>query len=154
MHYGNNASVDLWYKSAAILIRIPRWSRYRQKLIATSTGEYCGVTETDDDGMVKGFEDIFQDHECIVQEETQKLNDQFKELMDNKSINEVKGLVDMLKELQMKLNSHTYLSDHDIYRIKDDLESLRYQAYYSVEDFRIQHLRNTLETLRRKYRWL
>ena len=79
MHYGNEASVDLWYKSAAILIRIPKWSEYRQKLIAISTGEYCRTTEasgTDDDGMVKGFEDITQNYDDIIQEETQKLNDQ------------------------------------------------------------------------------
>ena len=44
MHYGNEASINLWYKSAAILIRIPKWSEYRQKLIAISTGESCAYS--------------------------------------------------------------------------------------------------------------
>ena len=157
MHYGNNASVDLWYKSVAILIRVPRWSEYRQKLIALSTGEYHGASEAsgiDDDGMVNNFEDIFQDQEHIIEEETQKLNDQFKQLMENKNINEVEGLVDMLKEMQAKLNGHTFhLSERidNIYRIRGDLEGLQYQVeskYYNS----VESLRDTLERLRRDYR--
>ena len=35
--YGNNARVKVWYKSAAILIRIPKWSDHCQKLVAIST---------------------------------------------------------------------------------------------------------------------
>ena len=57
LHYGNEASVDLWYKSAAILIRIPKWSEFRQRLIAISTGECCDITGAED-GMVKDFKDI------------------------------------------------------------------------------------------------
>ena len=38
---GNELTLELWYKSAAILIRIPKWSDHHQKLIAISTGEYC-----------------------------------------------------------------------------------------------------------------
>ena len=60
--YGNEASLDVWYKSAAILIRIPKWSEYRQKLIAISTGENCGITEANDDGMVKDFKGVIQDY--------------------------------------------------------------------------------------------
>ena len=41
--YGNEANVDLWYNSAAILIRILKWSDYRQKLIVISTENYIVV---------------------------------------------------------------------------------------------------------------
>ena len=151
-NYFHNASVDLWYKSTAILIRIPKWSQYRQKLIAISTGEYCGITEAstiDDDGMVKDFKDIFQDYEYIAQEETQKLNDQFKELLDNKYINELEVLVDILKTM---LNSHTFcLSERadNIYRIKDGLNWLR-NALESEFDT-VRSLYNTFRMLRRNY---
>ena len=161
LHYGNNASVDLWYKSVAILIRVPKWSEYRQRLIALSIAEYRSTTEAsgkdDDDGMINNFEDIFQDHGCIIEEETRKLNDQFKQLMDNKSINKVEGLVDMLKEMQKKLNDRTFhLSQRvdNIYRIRGDLEGLQYNVeckYYSVEDLR-QSLLRTLGRLRHDYR--
>ena len=64
--YGNEPFLNVWYQSAAILIRIPKWSEYRQKLIAISTGECCGITEASDDGMVKDFEDVIQDYDYIV----------------------------------------------------------------------------------------
>ena len=70
-HYGNEASVDLWYKSAAILIRIPKWSEFRQRLIAISTGECCDITGAED-GMVKDFKDIIK--EDVVHEKIQDLN--------------------------------------------------------------------------------
>ena len=73
MYCGNNACLDLWYKSAAILLRIPKWSDYCQKLIAISTGECCGIAEVneiDNDGMIKHFEDIVQDYEGILKENT------------------------------------------------------------------------------------
>ena len=160
LHYGNEASVDLWYKSAAILIRIPKWSEYRQKLIAISTGEYCPVdevNETDDDGIVKDFGNIFQDYECIIQKETQELNVQFEELLVNKYINEVEGLVDMLKKMQMKLNSHTVCPSvqvDNIYQMKDDLGCLRYkvESEFQSESLKVECLRYTLETLRHNYR--
>ena len=79
-------TLDLWYKSAAILIRIPKWSDYRQKLIAISTGDCCNekpqTSEADKDGMVKDFKDIIQDYEDIVQEETQQLAVQLQELIN------------------------------------------------------------------------
>ena len=161
LHYGNEASVDLWYKSAAILIRVPRWSEYRQKLIALSAGEYCHATEASgmDDGMVNNFEDIFQDHERIVDQEIQKLNDQFKQLMDNENINKVEGLVDMLKEMQVKLNGRTFhLSKQadNIYRMRGDLEGLQYQveSKFFINNLPELHqsLRRTLERLRDDYR--
>ena len=74
IHYGNESTVMVWYKSAAILIRIPKWSDYRQKLII-STGEYCipETSETDEDGMVKDFRDIIYDNnEDIMQEEEEE----------------------------------------------------------------------------------
>ena len=37
--YGNKESLGIWYKCAAILIRIPKWGDYRQKLAAMSTGK-------------------------------------------------------------------------------------------------------------------
>ena len=55
--YGNEADLGLWYKSAAILIRIPKWSEFRQRLIAVSTGECCDVTGAED-GMIRDFKDI------------------------------------------------------------------------------------------------
>ena len=41
--YANEATVYLWYNSVAILIRIPKWSDYRQKLIVISTEDYIVV---------------------------------------------------------------------------------------------------------------
>ena len=159
LHYGNEATVDLWYKSAAILIRIPKWSKHRQKLIAISTGESCGITvtsTTDGDGMVKDFGDVFQDYEDIIQEETQKLNDQFRNLLGNECSNEVEGLVDILKIMQMKLNGHTInLServDH-IYRIKDHLDYLKDDVESESEsDFHnVGSLRDAVRMLRHYY---
>ena len=119
LHYGNEAGVDLWYKSAAILIRIPKWSEYRQKLIATSTGESCDLTKTsgtNDDGIVKDFGDIFQDFDDIIQEETQEINAFFEELLNNQHVNEVEGLVDKLKKLQSMFSRVV----HDSEQIDED----------------------------------
>ena len=55
--YGNEVTLGVWYKSAAILIRIPKWSEFRRKLIAISTGECCDITGAED-GIVKGFRNI------------------------------------------------------------------------------------------------
>ena len=153
LHYGNEATVDLWYKSATILVRIPKWGEYRQKLIAVSTGESCGITvasTTHGDVMVKDFADIFQDYEDIVREETQKLNDQFKDLLDNECNNEVEGLVDMLRIMQMKLNGHTFsLSERadNIYRIKDHVDYLM----DCVAESGVGGLRNAVRMLRHYY---
>ena len=109
--YGNNAQLELWYKSAAILIKIPKWGNYRQKLIAISTGGHCSVksepSETDDDEIENDFEDIIQDYDDIVQDETQQLLDQVKELLDHDCTSAVEGMVDILKKMQIKLNGHT-----------------------------------------------
>ena len=90
------ANLKVWYKSAAILIRIPRWSTYHEKLIAISSGDNNGVNldvnKTDEDGAVKDFKDVIEDYEDIVQEETKQLLDQVKELLDNEYVNEVEGL--------------------------------------------------------------
>ena len=65
--YGNEESLGVWYKSAAILIRIPKWSNYRQKLIAISMGKHHVETEAShtEDGVVKDFKDIIQDYDDI-----------------------------------------------------------------------------------------
>ena len=65
--YGNEKSLGVWYKSAAILIRIPKWSNYRQKLIAISMGKHHVETEANhtEDGVVKDFRDIIQDYDDI-----------------------------------------------------------------------------------------
>ena len=101
----SSAYLKVWYKSTGILIRIPRWN-YHEKLMTISSGDHGGTSETDDDGMVKDFKDIIQDYDDIVQEETQQLLDQIKELLENKCINKVQGLVDLLKKMQVKLNSN------------------------------------------------
>ena len=79
-------NLDLWYKSAAILIRIPKWSDYRQKLVTISTGDCCNekpqTSEADKDGMIKDFKDIIHDYEDIVQEETQELAVQLQKLIN------------------------------------------------------------------------
>ena len=161
MHYGNEASVDLWYKSAAILIRIPKWSEYRRKLIAICTGECCGITKasgTDDDGMVKDFGGIFQDYDDIIQEETQEMNTHLEELMDNKYINEVEGLVDMLKKMKIVLSR----AIHDSEKIdKDEICHMKYILHKLREDINdpwtsdntrtAEQLRCTMNGLRNSY---
>ena len=163
MHYGNEAGVDLWYKSAAILVRIPKWGEYRQKLIAISTGESCGITEasaTHGDGMVKDFEDVFQDYEGIMREETQELNDQFRDLLDNKCISEVEGLVDKLKRMQSMLsratNDSEQINTDEICHIRFVLHKLREiinDPWTSDHDrvSTVDRLRFTVEDLQRSY---
>ena len=128
----SSAYLKVWYKSTGILIRIPRWN-YREKLMTISSGDHGGTSETDDDGMVKDFKDIIQDYDDIVQEETQQLLDQIKEVLENKYINKVQGLVDLLKKMQVKLNSNAVnVSEqvnsicsikYDLHRLRGDIES-------------------------------
>ena len=153
LHYGNNASVDLWYKSAAILIRIPKWSEYRQKLIAVSTGECSSVNtagEMDDNEVMKDFGNIFQDSDEIVQKEIQELNDQLEELLDNTHVKEVEELVDILKTMQSKLlksQAHAAGRLADIiYCFKSELEYLRCDI--ESESYRGVHLQYRLGKLR------
>ena len=105
LHYGNEATVDLWYKSAAILIRIPKWNNYRQKLIAISTGEYCGEPSAADDGVVKDFKDVIHNYDEISQEEIQQLVVTLEELLANEYISKEERLTDKQKELQMMLST-------------------------------------------------
>ena len=156
MAFGNEATLELWYKSAAILIRIPKWSAYRQRLTMISTGECCDekleTSEPDEDGTIKDFKGIIQDYEDIVQEETQQLLDQVKELLDNKYINEVQGLKDKLKKIKniLKLNRHAKHSNEqvdNICHIKDDLSSLMYYAK-SDHPYKLDHLRHTMSGLK------
>ena len=153
LHYGNNASVDLWYKSAAILIRIPKWSEYRQKLIAVSTGEYSSVNTADEMGdhdseVMKDFGNIFQDSNEIVQKEIQELNDQFEELLGNPHVNEIEGLMDILKTMQTKLlksQAHTACQLADmIYCFKSELEYLRcdIESEHRIGQYRLEKLRD------------
>ena len=77
--YGNKATLKVWYKSAALLIRIPNWSNYyRQKLTKISTGECCmpKAGTTDEDGIVKDFKGIIHDCKDIMQEETKQMLDE------------------------------------------------------------------------------
>ena len=118
--YGNDGAL-VWYKSAAILIRIPKWSEYRQKLIAISTGENCGISDATykEDGVVKDFEDVIQEYEDVVEEETQQ-HVLFKELLDNEFISQ--SAKDMLKEIQMMLHRHVTKGNWDaIARVKSYL---------------------------------
>ena len=158
--YGNDVMLKVWYKSAAILIRIPKWSDHRQKLIAISTGEYCGVTEaskTDEAGVVEDFKDII--HEDIVQEEAQQLLDELKDLLDMKCINEVEGLGDLLKEIK----EHPMLKKDDkcrnfrmqaeiLCRLKNDLDSLKYYVE-SDHPYKVDHLRHTMHELKQKFQY-
>ena len=127
-----SADLKVWYKSAAILIRIPRWSTYREKLIAISSGDHDGANleanTTAEDGAVNDFKDVIENYEDIVQEETQQLLDQVKELLDNEYINEVEGLVELLNKMQIKLNSNAMNAREQlesICSIKYDLHKLR-----------------------------
>ena len=54
LHDREEASAGSWHRFAAILIKIPKWSEFRQRLIAISTGECYDVTGAED-GMVKDF---------------------------------------------------------------------------------------------------
>ena len=156
--YGNEAMLKVWYKSAAILIRNTKWSDHRQKLITISTGEYCGVTEaskTDEAGVVEDFKDII--HEDIVQEETQQLHDQLKDLLDMKCINEVEGLVNLLKEIKErpKLNRHVKCRNvrmqvENLCRIKNNLYSLRYMAE-SDHRYKVDHLCRAMHELKQNF---
>ena len=115
------------------MIRIPKWGEYRQKLIAISTGESCGITDqasaTHGDGMVKDFGDIFQDLDGIMREETQEVNAFFEELLNNQHVNEVEGLVDKLKEMQSMLRcairGRERINEHDICHARFVLHKLR-----------------------------
>ena len=97
---------SLWYKSTAILIRIPRWSDYRQRLIAISTGECCGITEVseaDEGGMVKDFKGIIQDYKDIVQDESQQVIDQLKEFLSHEYILDTKDIRKKIEEVLINL---------------------------------------------------
>ena len=156
LHYGNEASLNLWYKSAAILISIPKWSEYRRRLI--NTGDCCNEmpqrSETDEDGTTKDFKDVIEDYKDIVQEKTKQLLDQVKELLDNKCIDEVQGLKDKLKMIKKMLESnrnftpYTRSSDQidTLCRIKDDLSSLMYDVK-SESPYKLDNLHRKVSQL-------
>ena len=156
--YGNEAVLKVWYKSAAILIRIPKWSDHHQKLIAISIGEYCDVTEASkigEAGVVEDFKDII--HEDIVQEETQQLLDQLKDLLDMKSINEVEGLGDLLKEIKEhpKFNRHIKCRNIEmqianVYDMMNNLILLRYRAE-SDHPYEVDELHHILHKIERNF---
>ena len=116
----------VWYKAVAILIKIPKWSNYRQKL---STGEHCSIkTKPDKDGVVEDFKDVIQDYKDIIQEETKQLLGQVEELLDNEYINKVEGQADLLRKMQIKLGSNTLNAKEQvecICSIKYDLHQVR-----------------------------
>ena len=155
---GDSKKLKVWYKSAAILIRIPRWSDHRQKLIAISTGEYCGVTETSktgEAGAVEDFKDII--HEDIVQEEAQQLLDQLKDLLDIKCINEVEGLVDLLKEIKEHPSLNGHVKCRNVWLRVENLWDMKYYLY-SIRDMeesdnpnKFHILRITMEILKRNF---
>ena len=156
--YGNEAMLKVWYKSAAILIRIPKWSDHRQKLIAISTGEYCDVTETSktgEAGVVEDFKDII--HDDLVQDETQQLLDQLKYLLDIKCINEVEGLGDLLKEIKEhpELNLHVKcrnarMQAANLCPMKNALYTLRYRVE-SGQHNKVISLRPAMHELKRTF---
>ena len=76
--------------------------------------------ETDENMMIKDFKDIIQDNEYIILEGTQQLLDEINEVQSNKYINEVQGLGDILKEMQMLLdNSPTCNRELQVVKICD-----------------------------------
>ena len=91
--YGSLAKLDLWYKSAAILIKIPKWSEFCH---AVSTGESCNEIGIED-RMSKDFKDIIE--EDVIQEEIEKFR-------DNQQIKAVERLVNALKKTQIDLKSY------------------------------------------------
>ena len=144
--YGNQACLDLWYKSAAILIRIPKWSEYRQKLIAISTGENCNNTKASeiDDGVVKDFKDVIQEYEDFVEEETQQ-HALFKQLLDNDYIRKSEELMDKLKQIQMMLYSCGIKDGWNakkIHTVKCYLRSLKYEV---TKNFQLEYLRRKMD---------
>ena len=125
--YGNCGTL-VWYKSAAILIRFPKWSKYRQKLIAISTGEKCGISDVtfEEDGVVKDFEDVIQEYKDVVEEETQQ-HVLLKQLLDNEYISQSEELKDKLKQIQMVLRRCDTRDGWDeIAMIKSDLLHLKW----------------------------
>ena len=151
MHYGNQGSVDLWYESAAILIHVPNWSQFCQKLIGISTEECCNIEYE----IVKGFKDSIQDD--TLQGEIQELNKQIEALLENQFINAVQGLVAVLKGIQIKLNGCLSEQGHEmhlnkqaeimiIHDIKDDLKWLNNFAKHKS----IQSLHYKVERLKGK----
>ena len=76
--------------------------------------------ETDENTMIKDFKDIIQDNEDIILEGTQQLLDEINEVQSNKYINEVQGLGDIVKEMQMLLdNSPTCTRELQVVKICD-----------------------------------
>ena len=70
--------------------------------------------------MIKIFKDIIKDYEDIVLEETQQLLDKINEVQSNKYINELQGLEDIVKEMQMLLdNSPTCNRELQVVKICD-----------------------------------
>ena len=123
-----NCGTLVWYKSAAILIKFPKWSEYRQKLIAISTRENCGISDAtlEEDGVVKDFKDVIQEYEDIVQEETQQ-HVLLKELLDNEYISQSEELKDKLKQIQMVLRRCDTRDGWDkMAMIKSDLLHLKW----------------------------
>ena len=146
--YGNQAYLDLWYKSAAILIRIPKWSEYRQKLIAISTGENRDNTKASeiDDGVVKDFKDVIQEYEDFVEEETQQ-HVLFKELLDNHYISKSEEVKDKLKQIQSMLYSCSTKDGWNakkIHTVKCYLGSLKY-AVTDRKNVLLEYLRRKMD---------
>ena len=140
MRYEDEVSLDLWYKSAAILIRIPKWSEFCRRLIAISTGDCYDITGAED-GAVKEFNDIMQD---VVHDEVQGLNKQINELLD---ISAVEELMDELKKIQ--IDGHLSNPADNIPRIKNGLEHLRDQQELKLFMLRrsVDKLKNTNRSL-------
>ena len=154
--YGNSPSLELWYKSAAILIKLPKWGNHRQKLIATSIGEHCTInTEPGEDGLVEDFKDVILDYEDIIKQETQQLLNEVEKLLRNGFVNQIKELVHILKKMKVKLNSHAASVDEevenictikcDLYRLRDDIES------DVPDDSKVNHLHHIIDMVERNY---
>ena len=142
------SSLDLWYKSAAILIKIPKWSEFCQKLVAISTGESCRITGTED-GTENDFKDIIQDD--VVHGELQELDKQIQVFICNKYIHAVEGLVDVLKSIQIKVNGCLNNPIEFIYHLKRDLKVLEDHLKSDFFGQMLVDLGNTKEQLKHKY---
>ena len=149
--YGNQASLELWYKSAAILIRIPKWSEYHQKLIAISTGENHDNTKAScseiDDGVVKDFKDVIQEYEDFVEEETLQ-HALFKQLLDNDYIRKSEELTDKLKQIQMMLcicGTKDGWNAKKINKVKGYLRSLEYRIRTDGRNIKLEYLRREMD---------
>ena len=107
--------------------------------------------------MVEDFKDII--HEDLIEEETQQLLDQLKDLLNIKCINEVEGLADLLKEIK----EHPMLNRDDkcrnfrmaaknLCRLKNNFNSLKYYAE-SDHCYKVDDLHRIMQKLKQNFQY-